>query len=213
MGDILILSTLKCEYNQNNYYMDTTIHYVLILDKSGSMDCLKETVISCFNEQIESIMKMQKENPDCKIRTTFCTFNDEVTLHYLTATPESLDQLSTKNYQPESFTALFDAIGTTAAKVKSQVAKKDRVFFAVFTDGMENASHKYTGDQIKKLLADLKQKHWKIQFFCNNETTIFYKKSLDLDSCCMFKLSVNEEGIKYMNDRIMFSLKEMVNGK
>jgi len=190
--------------------METTIHYVLILDKSGSMGCLQKTVISCFNEQIDSILKMQRENPECDVKITFCTFNDEINIHYLTAAPNSLKRLSVKNYKPESCTALYDAIGVTVAKIKELMLEKDQVYLAVFTDGFENASHKYTGHQIKALFANLKENRWEIQFFCSNESSLHYRESFDLDIDNMCSLSLNEEGIKHMNDQIMYSLKEMV---
>jgi len=38
--------------------MKKTIHYALILDQSGSMNDLKNEVISSFNEQIDSIRKI-----------------------------------------------------------------------------------------------------------------------------------------------------------
>jgi hypothetical protein len=190
--------------------METTIHFILILDKSGSMGCLQQTVISCFNEQIDSILKMQRENTECDIKITFCTFNDEINIHYLTAAPNSLERLSVKNYKPDLCTALYDAIGVTVTKVKELISEKDRVYLAIFTDGFENASHKYTGNQIKALFANLKENHWEIQFFCSTESSLHYRESFDLDNDNMCSLSLNEEGIKHMNHQIMYSLREMV---
>ena len=38
--------------------MKDTIHYVLILDQSGSMAQLKQEVILSFNEQVDMILKL-----------------------------------------------------------------------------------------------------------------------------------------------------------
>ncbi len=58
--------------------MKNTIHYVLILDQSGSMSNLKKEVILSFNEQVDMILKLKKGEPESNIKLTLCTFNDVV---------------------------------------------------------------------------------------------------------------------------------------
>ena len=52
-------------------------HYVIVLDQSGSMEGIKKTVISSFNEQLQSLQKQSKE---MDIEVTLSVFNDTTTL-------------------------------------------------------------------------------------------------------------------------------------
>ena len=48
-------------------------HYVIVLDQSGSMDGIKNTVISSFNEQLQSLQKQSKEMDIEGLRFLFLT--------------------------------------------------------------------------------------------------------------------------------------------
>lgn len=98
--------------------MKKTIHYALILDQSGSMQDLKQEVISSFNEQVEMILKLQKNEQDVEIKITLCVFNDEVKFKSIGQNIDLLKKLTPTDYQPDSCTALYDAIGITILKVK-----------------------------------------------------------------------------------------------
>ena len=64
--------------------MNTT-HYLLILDRSGSMyDCWDSTM-SALNEQIQSIRTVQERNTEVPIKVNFLTFNDDVHFEFLNA--------------------------------------------------------------------------------------------------------------------------------
>jgi LEA14-like dessication related protein len=56
--------------------MENIIHYAFILDQSGSMQCLKQEVVTSYNEQVEAISKLKLNNPDSEIKFTLCVFND-----------------------------------------------------------------------------------------------------------------------------------------
>src|SRR5690606_20794182 len=120
--------------------MKTIIHYAFILDQSGSMELLKEAVISGFNEQVQSIAGLRKNNPDSEIKFTLCMFNDTAEFRFIDAHVDELNPLLPEDYNPDSCTALYDAIGATFNKINHQVEISDKVFIAIFTDGLENAS-------------------------------------------------------------------------
>ena len=82
-------------------------HYVIVLDQSGSMDGIKNTVISSFNEQLQSLQKQSKE---MDIEVTLSVFNDTTTLLNLSSKIGDIKKLNNKNYRPDSLTALYDAI-------------------------------------------------------------------------------------------------------
>jgi len=169
--------------------MKKTIHYALILDQNGSMHHLKEEVISSFNEQVEMIRKIEMNEPEVEIKVTLCIFNDTVEFKYLTQSTKQLKKLKPIDYQPNSCTALYDAIGVTMLKMSAIKSPDDKIFLAVFTDGLENASTDYTANDIRYKIKKEEKEGWQIQFFCRYEDETHYKKKLDLSDDISFCIS------------------------
>jgi len=193
--------------------MKKTIHYALILDQSGSMQDLKDVVITSFNEQVEMIMKLQKKEPDVEIKITLCIFNDEVDFKYTCQNLDYLQKLTSTDYQPNSCTALYDAMGITMLKIHEIMQPKDQVFLAIFTDGLENASKNYTAKDIRLKLKMVEKEGWEIQFFCRYEDADNYRQKLDLSDNVCFQIIAEPEGIKLMEKQINFCLDRMVKSK
>src|SRR5690554_2516736 len=149
--------------------MKSIIHYAFILDQSGSMCNLKKEVITGFKEQVETIRKMNEKNPDVEIKVTLCMFNDVIDFKYIDQGIERLNPLKPDEYSPDSLTALYDALGTTIAKLKDVVKDSEKVFIAVFTDGCENASTEFSSTDMKKLLARAEDEKWEVKFFCDGK--------------------------------------------
>ena len=53
-------------------------YHLMILDKSGSMQSVKEVTISGLNEQLQSIKTSQEEHDDQEQIACFVTFNGNV---------------------------------------------------------------------------------------------------------------------------------------
>jgi len=193
--------------------MKKTIHYALILDQSGSMHQLKQEVISSFNEQVEMIFKLQKNEPEVEITNTLCIFNDEISFKYIAKNIDQLQKLTSTDYQPNSCTALYDAIGITMLKVNEIMQPKDQVFLAIFTDGLENASKEYTASDIRHKLKKVEKDGWEVKFFCRYEDKVHYKRDLDLSDNMQICLSLNEDGLKAMENQVFYSLEKMVKSK
>ena len=193
--------------------MKKTIHYALILDQSGSMQDLKDVVITSFNEQVEMIRKLQKKEPDVEIKITLCIFNDEVDFKYTCQNLDYLQKLTSTDYQPNSCTALYDAMGITMLKIHEIMQPKDQVFLAIFTDGLENASKNYTAKDIRLKLKMVEKEGWEIQFFCRYEDADNYRQKLDLSDNVCFQIIAEPEGIKLMEKQINFCLDRMVKSK
>jgi len=190
--------------------MKNTIHYVLILDQSGSMAQLKREVISSFNEQVELIFKLVKKEPDSAIKLSLCAFNDVVDFKFIAQDVDHVKKLTQRDYQPDSCTALYDAIGASFVKITEMLMPGDQVFFAIFTDGLENASKFYSADDISYKINDAEKRGWSVKFFCRYEDRLFYKSRLNISDKCMFSVTPDQEGITMMENQIMYSLKEMV---
>jgi hypothetical protein len=51
----------------------------------------------------------------------------------------------------------------------------DQVFFAIFTDELENVSKQYRAEDIKFKLEVAEKNGWKVNFFCRYEDKLFYQ--------------------------------------
>lgn len=191
--------------------MKKTIHYALILDQSGSMHHLKQEVITSFNEQVEMIFKLQKNEPEVEIIITLCIFNDEINFKYIAQNCDQIQKLTPNDYQPDSFTALYDAIGITMLKINKIKQPNDLVFLAIFTDGLENASKEYTSSDVRHKLKKVEKDGWEVKFFCRYEDSVRYKQDLDLSDNMQYCMSLNEDGLKTMELQIEYTMNKLFN--
>jgi len=124
---------------------------VFILDKSGSMAGLESDTIGGFNALIE---KQKKQEGECLVSTVVFSSESE-TLHDRLPL-EKISPLTDNDYSVGGCTALIDAIGLTVDHIKKihrYIRPEDvpsKTMFVITTDGMENASSKYSSDKVKK---------------------------------------------------------------
>lgn len=137
---------------------------VVILDESGSMECIRDDMIKALN----SLIKEQKEIKDRPCKFTLVKFNNEVTRLIKNLDLKEVSELSRKDYIPNSTTALYDAIGSTINWFRYE----SNVLMVIVTDGQENASKKYNYKEITQML-DEKQKYreWTYVYLSNDLST------------------------------------------
>jgi len=122
-----------------------------VLDKSGSMDVIRDATISGFNE-----FKNDQAREDGEAFFTLTLF-DTTFYTPITAVPaQRVRDLTYESYRPDGMTALYDAIGHTMKLTDEWVAKHkpDQVLFVIMTDGHENSSRQYRQREIFDLIAD-----------------------------------------------------------
>ena len=143
---------------------------VFILDRSGSMSGLESDTIGGFN----SVLTKQKgEVGDANITTVL--FDDKYELLHDRYNLSKVSVITDKEYFVRGSTALLDAIGKTIqnmGNVQKYAAEDDRaekVMVVIITDGMENASVKYSYDHIKNMIERQKNKYgWEFIFLGAN---------------------------------------------
>ena len=144
---------------------------VFIIDRSGSMQPLKSDVVGSFNALLEE----QKKNEDVLVSVVF--FSDKAQLIKDREPIEKIGLLQESDYQPSGCTALLDTLGDAIVhieQVQHYIRKEDRpekTIFAVITDGMENASHRYNGEKIRKLLDKKNEDGWQFLYLASNIDT------------------------------------------
>jgi len=132
--------------------MKPNAHYTeiaFILDRSGSMNCCQQAAIAGFNQFLDD---QQKAEGLAKL--TLVLFDDEYLVPVSSIPVHEVVPLTDDTYQPRGCTALLDAVGQTIDDLGNRLAaltEKDRpgqVIVAILTDGLENASRRFTWKEI-----------------------------------------------------------------
>ena len=126
---------------------------VFILDRSGSMAGLEKDTIGGFNSLIE---KQKKEEGTAYISTVLFD-NDSEVLHDRVPL-DKIQPMTDNEYFVRGCTALLDAIGGAIHHIGNvhRYARPEDVpcktLFIITTDGMENASRRYTAEKVKTMI-------------------------------------------------------------
>lgn len=143
---------------------------VFILDRSGSMHGLEEDTIGGFNSMID---KQKKEEGTAFVSTVL--FCDESRVIHDRVEIGKIEPLTDRDYYTCGCTALLDAIGDAIhhiGNVHKYARKEDRpdkTVFVIITDGMENASRRYTYEKVRGLIERRKEKYgWEFLFLGAN---------------------------------------------
>ena len=143
---------------------------VFILDRSGSMAGLEKDTIGGFNAMIE---KQKAEEGEAYISTVLFDNYSEV-IHdrvVLNAVPK----LTEKEYYVRGCTALLDAVGGAihhignVHKYAREEDRPEKTLFVITTDGMENASRRYSYEKVREMTQRQKEKYgWEFLFLGAN---------------------------------------------
>ncbi|MBQ9428757.1 MAG: VWA domain-containing protein [Clostridia bacterium] len=143
---------------------------VFILDRSGSMQGLESDTIGGFNAMIE---KQRKVDGDCYVSTVL--FDNESSVLHDRVKLKDVKPMTDGDYAVGGCTALIDAIGGAIRHVGNihKYARPEDVpehtVFVITTDGMENASRRYSADEVRKTIERQKEKYgWEFLFIGAN---------------------------------------------
>lgn len=175
------------------------VHNLIILDESGSMESIKTTIIKGFNELVQTIQGIEKQFPEQEHFISFVSFNGlgQKLLHFIDPVSE-LKQIDSKSYKPEASTPLFDAMGFGINKLKQSLegAKDYNVLVTILTDGEENSSKEFSGNDIKNLVEELKQDRWTFTYIGTDHDVEKIAISLSINNTMVFEK--NEADIQRM---------------
>ena len=143
---------------------------VFILDRSGSMSGLEADTIGGFNSMLK---KQKNEEGEAYISTVL--FDDQTEVLYDRVPVNKVEAMNDKQYYVRGCTALLDALGGAINhignihKYAREEDRPEKTLFIITTDGMENASHQYTYEKVKKMVEKQKKKYgWEFLFLGAN---------------------------------------------
>ena len=143
---------------------------VFILDRSGSMAGFEADTIGGFNATIE---KQRKEDGTAYVSTVL--FDNECEVIHDRVPLDRIKPMTDNEYRVGGCTALLDAIGGAIHHIGNvhKYARPEDVpehtIFVITTDGMENASHRYSSAEIKAKIKRQTEKYgWEFIFLAAN---------------------------------------------
>ena len=143
---------------------------VFILDRSGSMAGLEHDTIGGFNAMIAK----QKNEPGEAVVSTILFDNVSQVIHDRVDI-QKIAPMTEKDYYVRGCTALLDAVGSAihhignVHKYAREEDRPEKTLFVITTDGMENASRRYSYDQVRRMIQHEKEKYgWEFLFLGAN---------------------------------------------
>ncbi len=142
---------------------------VFILDRSGSMSGLESDTIGGFNSMIE---KQRAEEGTVFVSTIL--FNNRSQVLHDRIRLEDVKPLTPDDYFVGGTTALLDAVGDAIKHIRNvhkyarEEDRPQKTLFVITTDGMENASRKFSYGKVKQLIERQKELGWDFVFLGAN---------------------------------------------
>ena len=177
---------------------------VFILDRSGSMSGLESDTIGGFNALIE---KQKKQDGECFVSTVLFDNVSEV-LHDRVKLSE-IKPMTDKDYTVRGCTALIDAIGGAIHHIGNihKYARPEDVpehtMFVITTDGLENASHQYSSDEVKKMVERQKEEYgWEFLFIGANIDSVETAKNFGIGADRAVNYHADHQGTGVVFDAV-----------
>lgn len=143
---------------------DRLTEIAFILDRSGSMAAMVEPAIAGFNTFLRD-----QQQAEGDARLSLVLFDNEFLVPCASLPVAEVVELDTTTFVPRGSTALLDAIGLTIDRLGAHleaIPEPDRpgqVVVAILTDGEENASTRFTWQDIAQKISH-QEKHYSWQF-------------------------------------------------
>ena len=177
---------------------------VFILDRSGSMSGLESDTIGGFNAMIK---KQRKQDGICYVSTVLFDNVSEV-LHDRVKLAD-VPKMTDKDYTVRGCTALIDALGGAIHHIGNihKYARPEDVpthtMLVITTDGMENASHRYSSEQVKKMIERQKAKYgWEFLFIGANIDAVETAARYGIGADRAVNYNADEKGTRILYDTV-----------
>ncbi|MDQ6918553.1 MAG: VWA domain-containing protein [Candidatus Dormibacteraeota bacterium] len=137
------------------------VNVIAILDMSGSMQGREVETRGGFNAFLANAQEDQRDGGG-KITLSLTCFDTVFEPVYPPTPVDRVKPIGPKEYTPRGMTALHDAIGLTLSPLR--FPKGEKVMVIITTDGLENSSHEWTAETVKKLIEDKEKLGWEFLF-------------------------------------------------
>ncbi len=143
-------------------------HIHVILDRSGSMESIRDDTIGGFNGLVRD---QQNEPGTATLTLVQFDSQDPFEIVHRFIPIQNVPELNRKTYVPRGSTPLLDALGRgindleRAIENMGEADRPSKVLVVAITDGQENSSREFRKDQIVKMIEERSVKdHWQFGF-------------------------------------------------
>jgi len=165
-------------------------HYLLILDRSGSMQSCWKSTIEGLNEQLGTIRRLNSEYPEQRYFLTLVAFDDSIETIVNDKPIDEVKDFDGTEFPPRGMTSLHDAMGISIKLLKQKIDDKKResdnistALVVVMTDGHENSSKEYNSNSIKSLINELdKTEAWTFSYMGANQDAVLTASSFGISA-------------------------------
>ena len=193
---------------------------VFIIDRSGSMSGKEKATIQGFNgilDDYNSLNRKAFQNRGCqtskldiseepnwnhhtgnKVLVTTVLFDHEYDMLHYRRPIQHIKPMTKADYVPRGCTALYDAIGQTIHHIvnghrhDNDAERPSKVLFVIMTDGMENASHHYSSEAVKRMIRTETEKyHWEFMFLGANINAAESAEEIGIAASCAAQFDAN----------------------
>ena len=176
---------------------------VFIVDRSGSMGGLESDTIGGINA---TLAKNRALEGDANV--SIVLFDTTVDVIVDRKPIAEVADLNAKDYQVRGCTALLDAVGDSIKHIKRvqgympEEYKAERVIFVITTDGLENASSRYSYADVKKAIEARTEEGWEFIFLGANIDAVGEAGRLGINADRAATYLADSEGSTVMYDAI-----------
>lgn len=146
------------------------------------MEHLRHAAIQAFNDFLDEQQKVPGQ-----ARLTLVQFDDQYEVWVRAIPIAEVTPLTMETFQPRGSTALLDALGQTIDETGERLAalpedqRPGKVIIAVMTDGLENASHRFSQRDVARRIAHQRDVYsWEFLFLGANQDAIATAAQLNI---------------------------------
>jgi len=169
-----------------------------ILDRSGSMQGHVAAAIGGFNDFLAD-----QQQVEGLARLTLVLFDDVLETPFDNIPICEVVPLDTRTYTTRNTTALLDAIGLTIESFERRIqalpktSRPSQVIFAIFTDGLENASSRFTWKDLAAKIMERQEKDgWQFLFLGANQDAIATAAQMNIHAHNAATASYSDKGVQ-----------------
>jgi predicted metal-dependent peptidase len=156
---------------------------VILLDRSGSMGCVRQDTVGGFDTFIEDQKKLAGD-----VEVTLVQFDHEYEYLYK-AVPLSEVRSIDPTYQPRGSTALLNSLGRLIDETGKRLAetpetkRPEKVLFIILTDGEDNQYSSYSREKLAEMIARQRDVYkWDFVFLGANQDAILSAASIGISA-------------------------------
>lgn len=182
----------------------------ILLDRSGSMQSIKNDTIGGFNNFLKS---QKRDNPTAIV--TLAQFNYYYELVKSAQRVSEIEELTENSYNPDGGTALLDNLTRLVHETGHrlcQLREEDRpskVIVVIMTDGEENASTRYTLEEVKSMIRHQEDKYsWEFVYIGANQDAIKAGTSMGVKIGSSINYNATSRGVQHTFEKLSGKMSE-----